>query len=141
MGEPDYSKYSLTELHQALESIDKEAYPERLNAIQHRIDKLESQHGTIDAEKTTQSTEKKPLGPVGLAFVFAMTALFVWLSVNALLTGEISGKRGHVYTWEASPNMFLFMLGVNLFVVGVLINVIVKTRRLTQKAKQAEHGS
>ena len=63
MDIPDYSKYSISELYDALQHIDEESYPERVQIIKQEIDK---KHGNSEKKKLSDEEyqsiiEKKEL--------------------------------------------------------------------------------
>jgi hypothetical protein len=56
--EPNYQHYTLAELLDALENIDKEAYPERVRDIHRQIERLKASH--VDGGSNTTINSLPP---------------------------------------------------------------------------------
>ena len=128
--EPDYKNYSVDELCEALNSIDKQAYPGRVESIKAEL-KLKGYYEPVepvDEVLEQPKEEKKPLGPVE-EFVSVLIAIFFsWFAFNAIQSGSISGRRGREYTYESSPTLFLFILSVNILLIVMPLYAVIKSR-------------
>ncbi|MCY7297246.1 hypothetical protein [Alteromonas sp. a30] len=129
--EPDYSKYNIYELHEALDAIDRSAYPDRVKRILSQLEQRESTLEPVTQEEAI-TAGKNDIG-IKEQIILAVVALFFsWLVFDALSTGEISGKRNN-YTYETSPKMFLFLLAVDILIVGICLYRISKAKRVSQQ--------
>tara|TARA_Y100001956_G_C3996871_1_gene131740 strand:+ start:160 stop:567 length:408 start_codon:yes stop_codon:yes gene_type:complete len=128
--EPDYKNYSVDELCEALNSIDKQAYPGRVESIKAEL-KLKGYSEPVepvDEVLEQPKEEEKPLGPVE-EFVSVLIAIFFsWFAFNAIQSGSISGRRGREYTYESSPTLFLFILSVNILLIVMPLYAVIKSR-------------
>lgn len=128
--EPDYKNYSVDELCEALDSIDKQAYPDRVESIKTEL-KLKGYSEPVepvDEVLEQPKEEEKPLGPVE-EFVSVLIAIFFsWFAFNAIQSGSISGRRGREYTYESSPTLFLFILSVNILLIVMPLYAVIKSR-------------
>ena len=57
MNAPDYSKYSLSELYEALRTVDEEAYPERAERIRDEIRRRKRAEDTAESKKVQAAKE------------------------------------------------------------------------------------
>jgi hypothetical protein len=69
--EPDYTHYSYRELLEALECIDKEAYPERVKALELRLDTW--------SEETVLSAKRPNNNLIGSVAMFIISSYFTWV--------------------------------------------------------------
>ena len=132
--EPDYKNYSVDELCESLDSIDKQAYPERVESIKAEL-KLKGYSEPVkpvDEALEQPEEEQKPLGPISQIVAVLVAILFSWFAFSAIQTGSISGRRGREYTYESSPMMFLFLLSVDLLLVVMPVYAVIKSRRLSK---------
>lgn len=132
--EPDYKNYSVDELCESLDSIDKQAYPERVESIQAEL-KLKGYSEPVepvDEVLEQPEEEQKPLGPISQIVAVLVAILFSWFAFSAIQTGSISGRRGREYTYESSPMMFLFLLSVDLLLVVMPVYAVIKSRWLSK---------
>jgi hypothetical protein len=127
--EPDYSNYSVDELHETLAYIDKEQFPERAAKIQSEIKKRSSNNSSELApeltEKITPKSSNNKLGPKSQIFFVLSALLFFYLAVSGLINGEIIGKRDANYSSADDPILFyshlLFYFGVSGWLVKYVI--------------------
>ena len=132
--EPDYKNYSVDELCESLDSIDKQAYPERIESIKAEL-KLKGYSEPVkpvDEALEQPEEEQKPLGPISQIVAVLVAILFSWFAFSAIQTGSISGRRGREYTYESSPMMFLFLLSVDLLLVVMPVYAVIKSRWLSK---------
>lgn len=134
---PDYSTYTITELHEALERIDRDAFPERVTEIQQRLEQ-HTQAASTKPEHRAKEEPKKDLGPIGQIVAAVVGILFLWLGLDSLITGEAHGKRGGVYHIDTEPFMFYMVVSTKFFIVFAAAYSIVKARMKTRKTKQPE---
>ena len=131
--DPDYSRYSIRDLHEALESIDKKAYPERTKLIQQQLSLRNNLQTSDEQTDANKSEEEKKVSPANQFLLIIIALFFTWLAFDAVYSGTISGRRGNSYSYHSSPNMFLFLLGVDLFVIGYCLYALIKARRSSRK--------
>ena len=132
--EPDYKNYSVDELCESLDSIDKQAYPERVESIKAEL-KLKGYSEPVkpvDEALEQPEEEQKPLGQISQIVAVLVAILFSWFAFSAIQTGSISGRRGREYTYESSPMMFLFLLSVDLLLVVMPVYAVIKSRWLSK---------
>ncbi|MBR9792968.1 MAG: hypothetical protein GYB58_14575 [Gammaproteobacteria bacterium] len=133
--EPDYKNYTVDELYEALDSIDKQAYPERVESIKTEL----KFKGYSEPEEPVEEVfaepeeEEKPLGPISQLVAVLVAILFSWFAFNAIQSGSISGRRGREYTYDSSPIMFLFLLSVDLLLVVMPLYAVIKSRWLSPR--------
>lgn len=108
---PTYSNYSISELEEALASIDKNRYPERRKLI---IEALRQKGWSKERTEVIISTKHS----IFMRFLLiACAAYFLFSIVKAVDTGVTSLTGGESYTLQSSPNMFYFIVGVHLALV------------------------
>jgi hypothetical protein len=103
--EPDFSKYSIVELREALNSIDKKKYPERVVLINDRLNKLESDMKTLKSQNSQNSSVKQPImfGRIGYLF---LSLLFIYFFVSTIDKGQVSLRFGSTLSISESPILF-----------------------------------
>jgi hypothetical protein len=105
MNEPDYQSYSLSELQEALESIDSERFKARFERLQNEI----AQRGTGDTPPAKEDSEiidpqtKKRLSV--LFTMFLTIPLMTYGCYDAIKTGEISFKSWH-FSLNEQPTLY-----------------------------------
>jgi len=109
---PDYKNYSLIELYDVKENIDKERYPDRYKLL---IDEIYLKEQ--NPEKVSESTNKdKESKLVFIKFVSALCAVFFsWQLMTAYKTGIIHDRGGHEYHLSTNPDGFYFIVGIHVF--------------------------
>lgn len=110
MKEPDYKSYSLSELQEALESIDSERFKARFERLQNEI----AQRGTDDTPPVKEDTEIiDPQTKIRLSVLFTMfftIPLMTYGCYDAIKTGEISFRSWHFSLIE-QPTHYWFFTG------------------------------
>lgn len=110
MKEPDYKSYSLSELQEALESIDSERFKGRFERLQNEI----AQRGTDDTPPVKEDTEIiDPQTKIRLSVLFTMfftIPLMTYGCYDAIKTGEISFRSWHFSLIE-QPTHYWFFTG------------------------------
>lgn len=123
MTEVDYTKYSLADLHDVLENINAEKYPENYARLQAELAKPERQAKVQDSSATTTGSDTVA-GPSNL-HIFARVFLSIVAIGGFLVTlgvfnsGEITGKRGGVIATLAD-NPVGFYFGIACYIGGSL---------------------
>lgn len=128
--QPNYSDYSLSELQEALSSIDKDAFPSRVSEIETEIKKRK-----VANPKFLHSVQQKKLGIGGRIFLFAMSLLLLFYGIDALFDSEIATKNNRTLTLEG--NAFLFYC---LVILNVGIGLFLLYLSLFGKEKR-QHGT
>lgn len=127
--QPDYKNYSVDELSEALDSIDKQSYPERVESIKNELKLKGYCEPVVPVEEVfAEPKEEKPLGPISQIVAVLIAILFSWFAFSAIQTGSISGRRGREYTYESSPIMFLFLLSVDILLIVMPLYAVIKSR-------------
>ncbi len=90
MNKPNYSSYTLEELIEALNSIDKEMYPKRVQLIQMEIDKLRFKNNTI-IEKDDSINSNKDINVEQLIYPY------VKMSIVLLIVSFLFGTSVFIY--------------------------------------------
>ena len=104
--EPDYSKYSLDELNEALTTIDRELYPEREAEIKQQIQiRLESNQDE-HKQNSPSTTSKKKFGVGSQLFLGALSLVFLYSGIDDLINGSTYARGGGTYTQVDNPTMF-----------------------------------
>ena len=116
--EPDYKSYSIEELQEALSAIDTEAFPERTTRIRTEMLKRKpvtniTHSDDSDSLETKQANQK--IGTGRQIFILLVSALFIYWGVEAIIDGEVAGRRGRTLTIENSP--LLYSLRVSVYIV------------------------
>lgn len=119
---PDFSKYSIDELLEALRSIDEHKHPERMRII---LIQLKAKGWKPEAESQAD-TSPKILSWFEKLCLISCCIFFLALMVNGIVTGEVSPKGGEDYSLEKSPTMFYFILGVYGVLIGASVYTLVK---------------
>ena len=128
--QPDYKNYSVDELCEALDSINKQAYPEGVESIKAEL-KLKGYSEPVEPVEEVfaePEEEEKPLGPISQIVAVLLAILFSWFAFSAIQTGSISGRRGREYTYESSPMMFLFLLSVDILMIVMPLYAVIKSQ-------------
>ncbi|MDR8525584.1 hypothetical protein [Shewanella fidelis] len=104
---PDYKQYSLSELHDVKEHIDKEAYPDRYRLLIEEIE-LRKQLPEPKAESRVFSKTEKVFI---LKSVMLLVAVFLSHSLfKAYKTGGITARGGDEYYLATNPMGFYFIV-------------------------------
>lgn len=111
LAQVDYSKYTLTELYEALASIDAEKYPEnyqRLVAELNRPERNESQL-IVESEKAQEKANELK----SFKFTTLVGVFFVFGSYLAYEQGVIYQRHSDqvLASIDSDPASFLFLLG------------------------------
>ncbi|MBB1336368.1 hypothetical protein [Pseudoalteromonas sp. SR44-2] len=103
--EPNYSEYSITELQEAIKSIDRALYPERFELLKAELlNREEEEH---NASQLVSLSSKDLL--IKLSNAFFVIPLMIYIGIDALNSGEILLKGGAI---SKNENFILFTLSV-----------------------------
>ena len=120
---PDYKKYTLIELYDVKDNIDKDLYPERYELLLSVIKIKEQNPG--DEPKPSKLNEKDKVSI--LKAVMALCASYFAIAlINAFVNGTIRSKGGYIYHLSAQPQGFynLVLLHI-LFLIAALCIVFI----------------
>lgn len=93
--EPDYSNYSLSELQEALSSIDKEKHPSRVTIIEKEIAKREP--SKTGSPTKIDSSQKNEFGFGKRLLIFVIGILLLLYGIDAFFEDEISWRNDIKY--------------------------------------------
>ncbi len=104
---PDYKKYTLLELYDVKENIDKELYSDRYKLILDEIE-IKKQQPEKEAEPKKFNKENKFLI---LKIVMVLCAVFFsWSLLQAYETGIVKSRGGHEYHLATNPKGFYLIV-------------------------------
>ena len=112
--EPNYADYSLSDLEEALSSIDRDLYPVRVSEIENEIAKRHKLDPNL--QQKMQDKVERELGFASRLFLFVVSILTLVYGIEGLMSGEIALKNQRTVALEDSP--FLFYV-VTLFFIGI----------------------
>ncbi|WP_032096966.1 MULTISPECIES: hypothetical protein [unclassified Alteromonas] len=122
MFEPDYSSYSKEELLDALNSIDRKSYPERVSEIEKQLEirdkstKLQVNENENEPEiKKETSLLSQPLDLFGRIFYSIIGALALSLFLKEVTTGVVSGRTANISA-DDSPVSFWIAVTLGLII-------------------------
>jgi hypothetical protein len=121
---PDYQSYTLEELYDVEENIDKEAYPERYKDLLHELKLREDAKPQIEVKEETKKPKRKRSNKEKIT----TSSLILAAAAACLYYGYIPGKHGGL-SMEEDP---YFFWGTLLFCVGMAVNQLL-TLEYTQK--------
>ena len=120
MFEPDYSSYSKEELLDALNSIDRKSYPERVSEIEKQLEirdkstKLQVNENEPESKKET-GLLSQPLDLFGRIFYSIIGALALSLFLKEVTTGVVSGRTANISA-DDSPVSFWIAVTLGLII-------------------------
>ncbi|PKG65840.1 MULTISPECIES: hypothetical protein [Pseudoalteromonas] len=125
--EPNYSEYSITELQEAITSIDRALYPERFERLKAELlNRDEEEH---DASQLVSLSSKDLL--IKLSNAFFVIPLMIYIGIDALNSGEILLKGGAI---SKNENFILFTLSV---IFCFLISAVLTCSLFVDKSKSS----
>lgn len=124
---PDYSEYSISELQDALASINREAYPERVNELESEL--ASRQADVSHKEDDTNPGFKKFVAVMSRIFLFCIGLVTFWYGMHGFSEGEISGKHDRVWRLAENPKAFYFFTFLSMFVGVYLIYISIFGRK------------
>ena len=129
----DYSKYSLNELYDVEEHIERDAYPERYQLILEQIRLKESVssksvNATQSAETPDIVAKPKSISSRIISIIFVAAFL-----IYSLISGQI-GAKGKVLSVTESPEVFW---GIIIMLVLFIFYDLFKIYKIKNGAKDA----
>ncbi len=121
---PDYKSYSLEELYDVKDHIDKDKYPERYQALLHEIALREAAKPTSEVIKPERKSSNKEK--------IISSAIFFMAAVACIYYGKIPLKHNRELSMDNQP--FLFWLSL-LVLVGLAVYQL-----LTLETKHIKSG-
>jgi len=107
VDEPDYSQYSLEELREAAQSINRKAYPERYVKIKKILDQPVAS-GFYDE---VQVLEHKQQQQQEVKKGYFWSAIVLWCyGLYMLYTGDISYRRSHYFIEQVEVRIAVFLV-------------------------------
>ncbi len=107
MNSPDYSKYSLEELYQALETIERSSWPERVQTIEAILnDPKKRKRLEVKSIKQKKENEKEDIRTNN--WMFGLIYSFIGIAV--LITGTLFSKGNaiEIESWPMRILVFVF---------------------------------
>ncbi|HDY91562.1 MAG TPA: hypothetical protein ENH67_04190 [Pseudoalteromonas sp.] len=125
--EPNYSEYSVTELQEAITSIDRALYPERFALLKAEL--LNRDEEDHEASQLVSLSSKDLL--IKLSNAFFVIPLMIYVGVDALNSGEILLKGAAI---SKNENFILFTLSV---MFCFLISAVLTCSLFVDKSKSS----
>ncbi|MBC3767698.1 hypothetical protein [Neptunicella marina] len=136
--QPDYSKYTVDELYEALGSIDQHAYPQRTENIKSEIQQRAANTPVETRTPPVTKPKSKELGLGAQIFLSLMAVIFLSAAIYALYVGEINGARGADLSQKDQPTLFYLSFFTHLFVACYCVLQVYKQRKREQLAKKSQ---
>ena len=115
---PDYKKYTLIELYDVKDNIDREYYADRYRLLLREIKTREER-----PENEPESVKLTQRDKVSITRVVMLLCIpfFSWLLIDAFKSGSIQYKGGHVYHLNEQPEYFYMLF--SFYSVGLVISI------------------
>ena len=106
---PDYKKYTLIELYDVQENIDRECYPERYNILLHEIELREK-----NSESKVESNEltEKDKASISRVLLIISFPYFSWSLIHAYRYESIWYKHDKEYFLSSNPEGFYIIVSI-----------------------------
>lgn len=124
--EPDYTSYTLSELFDVKENIDKRRYPERYQRLLTEITLRQSNNQEIANVNQSKGLSKSDKVFIAKVIVAICSFYFSWSLVRAYRIGMIESRGGHEYFIETNPQGFYFIVCLHAFALLFSILFILK---------------
>ena len=124
--EPDYTSYTLSELFDVKENIDKRRYPERYQRLLTEITLRQSKNQEITNINQSEGLSKSDKVFIAKVIVAICSFYFSWSLVRAYRIGVIESRGGHEYFLETNPQGFYFIVCLHAFFLLFSIFFILK---------------
>jgi len=126
--ESNYKKYTLFELHQALGTINKDKYPNRVKLIEEQI-KLRTDNPSLQDISDLKEIEKESVNWSGS---FKPGLIYLTLGVVGLLSGTIYNRNTEIASYEDRPAVYLITIVV-FFTMGIYKLIIAWEKWIKRK--------
>lgn len=120
---PNYKEYTLIELYDVKDNIDKDLYPERYKLLLSVI-KIKEQNP--EDEPKPSKLDKKDKESIAKA-VMALCAIYLlWALINAFVNGTIRTKSGYIYHLSSQPQGFYTVVFIHIVLVIAALCIVFK---------------
>jgi len=120
---PDYKKYTLIELYDVKEIIDKELYHERYELL---LSEIKLREENPDDEPEPNKIDEEDTVSILKAFMSICAVYFSWTLIQAYKSGSIWYKRDHEYFLDTQPEGFYFVVTLNMIFIVTSLYIIFK---------------
>ena len=121
---PDYTKYTLVELYDVKDNIDKECYPERYDLLLNEIRKREK--NPENEPEPRKLINKKDKAYLKIFLMFLCIPFFSWQLINAYKYGVIHSKNDHVLHLNSDPIGFYVVVLIHASCLVIALNTVFK---------------
>ncbi|MBA6290197.1 hypothetical protein [Colwellia sp. MB3u-4] len=121
---PDYTKYTLVELYDVKDNIDKECYPERYDLLLNEIRKREK--NPENKPEPRKLINKKDKAYLKIFLMFLCIPFFSWQLINAYKYGVIHSKNDHVLHLNSDPIGFYVVVLIHASCLVIALNTVFK---------------
>ena len=122
----DYTKYSLDELYDVRENIDKRVFPKRYEAL---IVEISCREKDLTNKLEEEPLSKKDKGLIVITLLGVASVFSVWTIINAIFNGFIRGKHGNEYSLATEPELYYLYIGLYVFIIfGFIYNIVNRLR-------------
>ena len=121
---PDYTKYTLVELYDVKDNIDKECYPERYDLLLNEIRKREK--NPENEPKPRKLINKKDKAYLKIFLMFLCIPFFSWQLINAYKYGVIHSRNDHVLHLNSDPIGFYVVVLIHASCLVIALNTVFK---------------
>jgi len=119
----DYNKYTLLELYDVRENINKDLYPERYKRL---IDEIEVREQNPEQVIESAKPNKEGMTLIVKVIMVLCVVFFSWSLFQAYETGSIKSRGGHEYNLAINPKGFYNIVYLKVFFLIFSIYCIFK---------------
>lgn len=109
---PNYCLYTVNELREALEFIDKDKLPDRVEVIKNEL--VARQHGKKEPTKVTSVEAELPTPKKSVKWRLIIIAMWLPLLVLSVYYGKLPAKGEGVIEYSESPGFFWLIWSIYL---------------------------
>jgi len=120
---PDYKKYTLIELYDVRENIDKELYPERFELL---IKEINLREQNPEKEPEPSKLDDKDKVSILKVIMGGCAIYFLWALINAFINDTIRSKSGYLYHLSEQPQGFYTVVFFHVVFVIVSLYIVFK---------------
>ncbi|MBA6225026.1 hypothetical protein H4J51_13975 [Colwellia sp. MB02u-18] len=121
---PDYTKYTLVELYDVKDNIDKKCYPERYDLLLNEIRKREK--NPENEPKPLKLINKKDKAYLKIFLMFLCIPFFSWQLINAYKYGVIHSRNDHVLHLNSDPIGFYVVVLIHASCLVIALSSVFK---------------